>query len=154
MNDSERSMKYFILFSIGAAVLLPVGTEVYANLSRGIAAVIVLALAVTAGIRFGLLPPKKALLGCSAFLLSSIVLSMVGFAAIHPAVKSWLTENSKYFEMTLLDWVMCWAKTFAELGTVFPICFAVLGIRKLCGQLESGESSSQMIDDAFSEDGK
>ena len=154
MNDSERSMKYFILFSIGAAVLLPLGTEVYANLSRVIAAVIVLALAVTAGIRFGLLPPKKALLGCSAFLLSSVVLSMVGFAAIHPAIRNWLTANSKYFEMTILDWVICWTKTFAELGTVFPVCLAVLGIRKLCGKPDITESSSQMIDDAFSEDEK
>ena len=152
MNESERTMKYFIIFSVGAAILLPLSAEIYANLSRAAATVIVLGLAIGAGVRFGLLPPKKALLGCTAFLLSSIVLCMVGFAAIHPPIKNWLTENSKYFEMSLIDWAFCWTKTFAEIGTVFPVCFTVLGIRKLCGKLESSpDSGSPMIDDAFSE---
>ena len=73
MNESERTMKYFILFSVGAAILLPLSAEIYANLSRAVATVIVLGLAVGAGVRFGLLPPKKALLGCTAFLLSDML---------------------------------------------------------------------------------
>ena len=85
MKDLDRAMKYFIGFALGSAVALPLLGEVYANISKGIALFLAAAWAVWAGVKFSSLSLKSAMLGVTSYVFSSVILSFIGYLAIHPA---------------------------------------------------------------------
>ncbi|SDA15900.1 hypothetical protein SAMN02910447_01020 [Ruminococcus sp. YE71] len=153
MNDSEKSMKYFIIFALGAAVVLPVGGEVFANISHGFGIGMVAVWAVLAGVKFSSLPFRNAMLGVSAYVFSAVVLSLIGYVVIHPAVKSWLEANSTYFELSLVELAGYWAKAFALLACSYLIYFGRLGFRAAVGKFEKNSSeTSAAIENAFEDD--
>ncbi len=150
MNNNEKSMKYFVIFALGAAVMLPAGYEVYANISRGFAMIMVAALAIAAGVKFSPLPAKSAVLGISAYVFSGAVLSMIGYVIIHPAVRSWLEANSKYFDLPLVEMAGYWAKAFGLLACSYVVYFGWLGLRAAMGRIEKNNSAAaSAIDNAF-----
>ncbi len=165
LEENERSMKYFIIFALISGVLLPVMGELYVvgdcycNVSQGVVTALVMIWSALAGAFFGRLSAKKALLGCTAFALSSLVLSMVGYAVIHPIVKRQTDDFAAYFDSVYttntnyyLDWIFYWVKAAVGLGLSFITAFIVIGIRKLTGKMaEDNEKTSSAIDNAFSE---
>lgn len=153
MNDNERAMKYFIIFALGSAVMLPICGEIYANISRGFAIAAVSVWALTAGLKFSALPPRTAMLGITAYVFSSGVLSLIGYVIIHPAVKSWLEANSKYFELTLPEWAMYWGCAFGLLAASYVVYFARFGLKKAFGKIsDNNRQAASAIDNAFGDD--
>lgn len=163
INENERSMKYFIVFALISAVLMPVCGELYVvgefywKISGGLVTVLLFAWTAGAGVCFGRLPLRKAMLGCAAFALSSLVLAMCGFAVIHPMFKRGLNDFDEYFKSPYtsrfyIDWIIYWAKAFAGLGVSFLAAFVTFGIRKLAGRTSDEDAkTSSAIDNAFSE---
>lgn len=153
MNDNERAMKYFIIFALGSAALLPICGEIYANISRGFGIAVIAVWAVAAGLKFSSLPPKTAMLGLTAYVFSSVVLSLVGYVLIHPAVKSWLEQNSRYFELTLPEWAAYWGKAFGLIAASYAVYFARLGIKKATKKIsDNSKQAANAIDNAFGDD--
>lgn len=153
MKELDRAMKYFIVFALGSAVLLPLLGEVYANISRTGALVLVCCWAVSAGVKFSSLPVKSGLVGITAYVFSSVILSLIGYLIIHPAVKGWIDEHSEYFTLSLSEWVRYWGAAFSAQLLAYVIYFARLGISKARGRLKSnGAAAASAIDNAFSED--
>ena len=165
LEENERSMKYFIIFALISGVLLPILGELYVvgkfycNVSQGFVTALVIIWTALAGVCFGRLSAKKAMLGCTAFALSSLVLSMVGYAVIHPIVQRQTDNFAEYFKVFesdtryYFDWIFYWVKTAVGLGVSFLAAFTVIGIRKLTGRIaEDGEKTASAIDNAFSED--
>lgn len=165
MNENERSMKYYIIFALVSAVLLPVCGEFYVigefywKIARWLVTAIVFIWTAVAGVFFGRLPIKKAMLGCAAFALSSLVLGMVGFALIHPLFRKGLNDYEEYFAYSFtttgyyFDWLFYWAKAVAALGLSFIAAFMTFGIKKLASKdSEEDRKTSSAIDNAFSED--
>lgn len=153
MKDIDRAMKYFIVFSLGSAVVLPLMGEVYANVSKTIAIVLVAAWAVWAGSKFSSLTVKSAMLGITSYAFSSVILSLIGYVIIHPAVKSWIEDHSEYFTLPLTEWAKYWSAAFAMLMLAYVIYFARLGLAKAHGRLKSNSrETASAIDNAFSED--
>ncbi|MCR5120940.1 MAG: hypothetical protein K6B74_00810 [Ruminococcus sp.] len=165
IEENERSMKYFIIFALVSAVLLPILGELYVigkfycGVSQALVTVLLFVWTAGAGGVFGRLTAKKAMLGCAAFALSSLVLSMVGYAVIHPIIKRQTNDLAAYFDSVYtastdyyIDWVFYWVKAVAGLGLSFLAAFVVIGIRKLTGRIaESDAQTSAAIDNAFSE---
>ncbi|MBR1723402.1 MAG: hypothetical protein IJ723_00035 [Ruminococcus sp.] len=151
MNENnERSMKYFMIFALGAAAILPVCGEIYANVSRGFAYALVIAWTLAAGVKFSSLPFRSGMLGITSYVFSSMVLSMIGYVIIHPAVRRWIEDHSDYFELPLIDWVKYWAAAFGLLFAAYLVYFIRLGIRKAAGKLrDNGERAASAIDSAF-----
>lgn len=153
MNDNERAMKYFIIFALGSAVILPVGGEMYANIARSFGLVFIAVWAAAAGLKFSSLPSKTALLGLTAYVFSSMVLSLIGYVLIHPAIKDWLEENSKYFELSLPEWASFWVKAFGLLAGSYAVFFARKGLKKAIGKLsDNNRQTARAIDNAFGDD--
>lgn len=143
-------MKYFIIFALGSAVLLPVCGEVYANIAPAFGIAIIAVWTITAGLKFSSLPPKPAMLGITAYVFSSVVLSLVGYVLIHPAIKGWLEENSKYFALTLPEWAAYWGKAFGLTAASYIVYFARLGIKKATGKIsDNNKQAANAIDNAF-----
>ncbi|MCR5142489.1 MAG: hypothetical protein K6C68_08175 [Ruminococcus sp.] len=150
MENNERSMKYFMIFTLGAAVLLPFCGEIYANLSRGFAYAVVIGWTLAAGVKFSALPFRSAMLGITSYVFSSLVLSIIGYVIIHPAVRSWIESHSDYFELAILDWVKYWAAAFCLLFAAYLVYFARLGLNKALGRMkQNGEQAASAIDSAF-----
>lgn len=153
MDDNEKSMKYFICFALGAAVLLPFCGEIYTNVAKTPALAAVAAWTIFSGIKFSSLPMKKAMLGISAYVFSSAVLSVVGYTIIHPAVKEWIEKRSQYFgtfdESGLLDWGIYWTAAFILLAAAYVVCLIRKGIDRLRGKSENAANISSVIDNAF-----
>ena len=158
-------MKYFIIFALVSAVLLPVCGEFYVigdfywKISKWLVTAVVFIWTAAVGICFGRLPFRKAMLGCTAFALSSLVLGMVGMALIHPLFRKGLNDFEEYFTFSYtttgyyVDWLFYWAKAFAALGVSFITAFTALGVRKLLNKdSEEDRKTSSAIDNAFSED--
>jgi hypothetical protein len=153
MKDIDRAMKYFILFAIGSAVVLPVLGEVYANVSNGIAVALAAAWAVWAGVKFSSLTPRSAMLGITAYVFSSVVLSLVGYVIIHPAIKSWIENHSVYFSLSLEQLVKFWGTAFGLLLAAYVIYVVRLGFSKAFEKLRNNSrETASAIDNAFSED--
>ncbi len=165
IEENERSMKYFMIFALISAALLPLLGELYVvggfycGVSQALVTVLLFIWTAGAGGVFGRLAAKKAMLGCAAFALSSLVLSMVGFAVIHPVIKRQTNDFSEYFDKVYtantdyyIDWIFYWVKAVAGLGLSFLAAFVVIGIRKLTGKIaENDAKTSSAIDNAFSE---
>ncbi|MCD8094954.1 MAG: hypothetical protein LUE12_02350 [Ruminococcus sp.] len=152
MKDIDRAMKYFIGFSVGSAVILPIVCEMYANIST-YSLVFVFAWAVFVGVKFSFLTTKSAMLGITAYVCSSGVLSIFGYLIIHPHIKSWLEENSTYFSLSLESMVKYWASALGLLLLAYFIYFVKLGVLKATGRLkENSSSAASAIDNAFSDD--
>ena len=153
MNDNERAMKYFIIFALGSAVILPCCGEVFANISHGAAFTAVAIWTVAAGIKFSSLPVKSAMLGITAFFFSSVILSLIGYVIIHPAVKNWLTANSVYFDLSLTELVSYWGRAVSMLIIPYLVFFARLGVKRSMGKLEdNGKKAASAVDNAFDDD--
>ena len=153
MNNNEKAMKYFIIFALGAAVVLPLGFEVYANISRLFGMLLVFCLAAAAGVKLSSLPVRPAMLGITAYVFSGAVLSLIGYVIIHPAVRRWLESNSKYFDLPLVEAVGYWGKAFGLLAFSYAIYFARLGIKAAMGKIEKNSTeAASAIDNAFEDD--
>jgi hypothetical protein len=153
MKDIDRAMKYFILFALGSAVVLPIMSELYANVSNGIALALTAAWAVWAGVKFSPLPPKSAMLGITSYVFSSVVLSLIGYVIIHPAIKSWIEAHSVYFSLSLSEFARFWGAAFGLLLSAYVIYFVRLGISKALEKLKrNSRETASAIDNAFSED--
>ncbi|MGN0634218.1 MAG: hypothetical protein ACI4JW_10180 [Oscillospiraceae bacterium] len=155
MKELDRAMKYFICFALGSAAVLPILGEVYANISKTAALIFAAAWAVFAGVKFSSLPVKSAMLGITSYAFSSVILSLIGYVIIHPAIRSWLESNSEYFSLPLSDWARYWSAAFSLLLLSYVIYFARLGIKKaVCKFRSNSEASASAIENAFSEDEK
>jgi hypothetical protein len=155
MKEIDRSMKYFIAFALGSAVVLPLMYETYLNLSKTIAIVLVAVWAAAAGVKFSTLPTKTALLGITAYIFSSAVTSILGFVVIHPAVKNWIENHSEYFSPTLKEVAMYWGQAFGLLFFSYVIMMLIKGFRFAEDKIRSGRKEvGTAIDNAFSEDGQ
>jgi len=155
MKDLDRAMKYFIGFALGSAVALPLLGEVYANISKGIALFFVAAWAVWAGVKFSSLSLKSAMLGVTSYVFSSVILSFIGYLAIHPAVRRWIEGHSVYFELSLSEWARYWGSAFLLLLISYVIYFARFGLSKAAGKLRSdSEKTASAIENAFEDDDK
>lgn len=153
MKDLDRAMKYFILFAVGSAAVLPLAGEIYANVSKSAAIAAVAVWAVYAGWKFSSLPVKSAMLGITSYVFSSVILSVFGYLIIHPSVKSWLESHSVYFSLPLNEWAVYWGEAFALLLASYVIYFARLGLLKAAGKFRNNsEQTASAIDNAFSED--
>ncbi len=155
MENNERSMKYFMIFTLGAALILPFGGEIYANLSRGFAYFLVIGWTLAAGIKFSSLPFKNGMLGITSYVFSSVVLSIIGYVIIHPAVRRWIENHSEYFELPIIDWVKYWAAAFMLLFAAYAVYFARMGLMKALGKMkQNGEQTASAIDSAFDDTDK
>ena len=154
MNENnEKAMKYFMIFTLGAALLLPFCGEIYANVSKGFACAVVAVWAMAAGWRFSCLPVRSAMLGITSYAFSSVVLSLIGYVIIHPAVMKWIESHSQYFYLPLTEWVKYWAAAFGLLFAAYPVYFAKLGLMKALGKLkQNGEMAASAIDSAFDDE--
>lgn len=151
-SNNEKAMKYFILFTIGSALLLPFGYEIYANLSRTFAWIILSVWVIAAGVKFSRLPLKNAMLGITSFVFSSVVMSVIGYLAIHPAVRSWIERHSEYFELTLAESLGYWYAAFLSLFAVYIVFFAALGVKKaVIALISEPDSVTDAVDNAFAD---
>jgi hypothetical protein len=153
MKDLDRAMKYFVAFALGSAVLLPLLGEVYANISKTAAMVLVAAWAIWAGVKFSSLPLKSAMLGITSYVFSSAVLSIVGYVIIHPAVRTWIENHSEYFTLSLTELANYWGAALAMLLLAYIVYFVRLGLSKAAAKLRrNSRETASAIDNAFSED--
>lgn len=150
MTDNEKSMKYFMVFTLGAALLLPLCGEIFANVSRGFAYAVVIGWTLAAGVKFSSLPLKSGMLGITSYVFSSVVLSMIGYVIVHPAVRGWIEKHSDYFELSLIDWARYWVAAFLLLFAAYVVYFARFGMNKALGKMkQNGEQAASAIDSAF-----
>lgn len=155
MNDNEKAMKYFMIFAPAAGAAVPLGLEIYTNVSHAAGYFIAALLTVIAAVKFSPLPVKDALLGITSYVFSAVVLSIIGYMLIHPAAVSWIKHNSEYIEPLAVDVIRYWVSAFLMIFAVYPIYFAVKGIKKAAGRLEqNAEKTASAIDNAFDDTDK
>ncbi len=152
MNDLDRAMKYFIGFSLGSAIILPLVCEMYSNVSSYCVWFVAI-WAIVVGVKFSNISLKSAMLGITAYVFSSAVLSIFGYLGLHPIIKDWLEENSTYFSLSLEGAARYWAAALAMLLLAYVVYLIRLGILKAMGKLkENSSAAASAIDTAFDDD--
>ena len=153
MLDLRRSMKLAIGFGLTGAVLMPVLYEIYANISAGIALVLVLIWVLFAGVKFSSLTFKEAVIGITCTIAYSGILGFVCYFLIHPAVMKLLVKNSVYFQLGIRSQLLFFAYCFViflGMYLVWPIRFC--GRKTLEKFRSNSEKAGEYIDNAFDDE--
>ncbi|MBR1384528.1 MAG: hypothetical protein IJ555_12080 [Ruminococcus sp.] len=156
MKDFERAMKLSLIYGMIGAVAAPLIYEIYANISRTFALLLLAAWAVYAGYKLSSLSRTAAMLAASATLAYTAGMGFILFIVIHPVIVKALEKSSKYFYLTLdeqLNFVIC---AFFIMLIMFLVCGAVWGVKYAISHIRSNnERAAGYIDNAFdSEDEK
>ncbi len=149
-KDINKALKIAVICGIAGAVFVPVCYEVYANISRNIACFLLLAAACAVGVRLCVNKLSSALLAFVTMFVMEAGLGIVGFMIIHPAIKSYLSDHSKYFYLGLADS----ARYFVNAALIQLVIPAILiakaafltAFKKL---KENSEAAGKYIDNAF-----
>lgn len=153
MNEKlNNSIKLGLLFGIISSAVVPLGYEIYGNLSRGIAIFLLCAYGIYVGIRFCRVPFREAFIGLVEMFVICLGLTMVTFMLIHPVSVKFLNSHSKYFSMSTTESF----KFFLKAGLVLLLPIGICGIKALFGAVlrkikHNGELTKSYIDNAFDE---
>lgn len=151
MNDKlNNSIKLGLWFGIISSVVLPLGYEIYGNLSRNIAIFLLCAYGVYVGIRFCKVPFREAFIGLAEMFALGFGLTLVTFMLIHPASVKFLNSHSKYFSMSTTESF----KYFIKAGVVLLLPVIICGIKGIFQIVvkkirRNGEMTKNYIDNAF-----
>ena len=155
--DLKKPMKYSIILGVLGSVLVPLLYEVYANIGKGFA---VLLLFVWAGVCFVKLmrfPIKEGVLSITCTIAYTGILGIVMYVVIHPAVQSFLEKNSKYYYLTLKEEAAFFGFAIGVMLLLYLMLFMKVIIQRSVARLkEISEKSGEYIENAFesSEDGE
>lgn len=153
MLDLRRSMKLAIGFGLTGAVLMPVLYEVYANISAGIALVLVLIWVLFAGVKFSSLTFKEAVIGITCTIAYSGILGFVCYFLIHPAVMKLLVKNSVYFQLGIRSQLLFVAYClFIFLGMYLVWLIRFCGRKTLEKFRSNSEKAGEYIENAFDDE--
>lgn len=153
MLDLRRSMKLAIGFGLTGAVLMPVLYEIYANISAGIALVLVLIWVLFAGVKFSSLTFKEAVIGITCTIAYSGILGFVCYFLIHPAVMKLLVKNSVYFQLGIRSQLLFVAYCFfIFLGMYLVWLIRFCGRKTLEKFRSNSEKAGEYIENAFDDE--
>lgn len=150
MNDIRRAMKLSLIFGAISAVAVPVIFELYANVSRAGAVVILSAWAVFVGVKLSGLTVRSAFLAASAVLAYTLGLGLVAFVVIHPMTVKALEKSSKYFYLPFREIVMFLISAALIMLLVYIVIGLIIAARYAVAHIKSnGERVEAYIDNAF-----
>lgn len=150
-------MKYSIILGVIGSVLVPLLYEVYANIGRGFAILLLFVWAAVCFVRLMHFEFKESLLAITCTIAYTAILGIVMYVVIHPAVQGFLEKNSKYYYLTLKEEAAFFAFAIGVMLLLYLLCIMKLIIQMSIARLEEiSEKSGEYIENAFdsSEDGE
>ncbi len=142
----KRAMKLSLMFGLPGGVAVPLAFEIYANVSQAAAFVLLGVWIIFVGVKFFPLPVKPSFVGIAAFIAYTVAFGIVLISPIHNAVKSFLDENSKYFQLKLGEAAAFWVYAVLLYLCLFlsaVLRFAVIRIKA------NNERTASSIENAF-----
>ena len=155
--ELKLPMKYSIILGVIGSALIPVLYEVYANISRGFAVLLLFVWALICFIKLMRFPTREGMLSITCTIAYTGILGIVMYVCIHPAVQSFLEKNSKYYYLTLKEELLFFAFAIGVMVMLYILYFArVFLIKSIARLKENSEKAGEYIDNAFesSEDGE
>ena len=154
--DLKLPMKNSIVLGFAGSIIIPALYEVYANIGKTFAVVMLFVWAVVCFIRLMRFPAKEALLAITCVLIYTTALGIVMYCIIHPAVQSFLEKNSKYYYLTLKEEMLFFGFAIGVMALLYLMFAGKVFFMKCVDKFrENSDKAGQYIDNAFdsSEDG-
>ena len=142
----KRAMKLSLMFGLPGAVAVPLAFEIYANVSQTAAFVLLGAWIIFVGVKFYPLPTKPSFVGIAAFIAYTVAFGIVLISPVHNAVKSFLDDNSEYFQLELGEAAAFWVYAVLLYLCLFLAAVLRVAVRKIRANNERTASS---IENAF-----
>lgn len=155
--DLKLPMKNSIILGLVGSALIPLLYEVYANVGKTFAVVLLFVWVVFCFVKLMRFPAKEAMLSITCLIAYTGILGIVMYCIIHPAVQSFLEKNSKYYYLSLKEEMLFFGFAIGIMAVLY-LLFA--GKVFVCRCIERFKDNSiktgQYIDNAFdsSEDGE
>lgn len=148
-HNFVKSVKLGLFTALYASVCIPVGYEIYANISRTFALLLLLAGAVFIGIRFAKLPLKEAFIGFVYSVILTVGFSLVTSLVIHRLSVKFIDSISGYISISLDLTFDFYIKTAAISLVIIALPILKLVLDKF---RQNSEATKNYIDNAFDED--
>lgn len=154
-RDLVKAIRLSMVFGFVGAVAIPFAFEVYANLGAVFGWALVLALVVVASIKFSTLELKSSLIGFITMMVFMLGLGIISYMIIHPAVKSYLTNNSKYFYVEPAKTFLFFVRASLMMIVIPLVSITKCGISYALKKIRTNsEATKNYIDNAFKDDVK
>ena len=155
--ELKMPMKYSIILGVAGSALIPVLYEVYANIGKGFAILLLFVWAFICFIKLTGFELKESLLAITCTIAYTAILGIVMYVVIHPAVQSFLEKNSKYYYLTLREEAAFFGFALGVMLMLYLLCAMRVMVKRSIARLkENSEKAGEYIDNAFesSEDGE
>ncbi len=153
MTNIQSVMKRSLAYGFTGAVLLPLIHESYANIGKTFSVLLLLILVVIAALRISAFELKQAFLGVTVMIAMTSILGLCLYIPIHELVYDFLTENSKYFELTYTEHFNYYISAALILISAYLICLLKFGFHKLVNKLKGNQlAAKNYIENAFDDE--
>lgn len=155
--DLKLPMKNSIILGLIGSALIPTLYEVYANIGRRFALILLAAWVIFCFVRLVRFPAKEALLSVTCLIAYTGILGIVMYCIIHPAVQSFLEKNSKYYYLPFKEEMWFFGLALGIMLMLYVLLAVKLMVQRSIAKFrENSEKAGQYIDSAFdsSEDGQ
>ncbi|MBO6140634.1 MAG: hypothetical protein J6O40_02475 [Ruminococcus sp.] len=155
--ELKKPMKYSIILGLIGSALIPVLYEVYANIGKTFAIILLFVWTGVCIYKLMRFPTKEAMLAITCLIAYTGIFGIVMYVIIHPAVQSFLEKSSKYYYLTLKEEMYFFGFAIGVMLLLYLMFFFRLFMIKGIARLkEISEKSGEYIENAFdsSEDGE
>ena len=154
--DLKIPMKTSIILGLIGSALIPALYEVYANIGKTFAVVLLFVWAVVCFVKLMRFPAKEAMLAITCVIIYTTALGIVMYCVIHPATQSFLEKNSKYYYLTLKEEMLFFGFAIGVMALLYLMFAGKVFLIKCAEKFrENSAKAGEYIDNAFdsSEDG-
>ncbi|MFT3950698.1 MAG: hypothetical protein QM689_01825 [Oscillospiraceae bacterium] len=151
-SEFFKAVRYALIYGFAGMLVLPFGLEIYANIGHMGGMVLIACLAVFAGVKFGALRLRDALLGVTTFLLFAGILGAIFWLWLHPRTVDFLNAHSTYFHLSATGYGNFLLKAGTVLLFTYAIAGARIGFRGFRSRAQkNADDAGRFIDEAFSD---
>lgn len=149
----RESVKYSVILGMIGAVLMPVMYEIYANISKEFAILLMGIWWIYCGAKFSKIKFKQSVVGMVCTMAYSGILGFIGYIIIHPAVRDHLNRTSKYFQLALDEQALFVLYGFL-ISLLMFVTFGVIAFTKMSiGKFKlNRQKTKEYIENAFDDD--
>ena len=152
MKDFQKAMKLSLCFGAVGALLVPIVYELYANVARSFALILLAAWAVFVGIKMSSLSKRAAFLALCTDLAYTAGLGLICFIIIHPLAVRMLSGSSRYFYLKFKEQVIFIVYALLMMLLMFAACLARWGAEYARAKIRSNSDKvGEYIESAFSD---